>query len=106
MRAGRRDGAVFLSLVASVRQSHLFRLPQLMSLSQGSLIVRSNELLEPGQKVQVTIHFIDSGLEVTIDGEVVWANHQLGDMALGFAAISAGGREAIAGYIVEQVDHR
>jgi hypothetical protein len=77
-----------------------------MSLSQGSLIVRSRELLEPGQDVQVTIHFVSSGREVTIDGEVVWANHNLGDMALGFVTISEGGREAIAGYLAERVGHR
>jgi Tfp pilus assembly protein PilZ len=81
-------------------------LPQLMSLSQGSLIVRSHELLAPGQKVQVTIHFIDSDREVTIDGEVVWANHQLGDMAFGFVAVSEGGREAIAGFLIERAGHR
>lgn len=95
-----------LSLVASIKQGHGDRLPQLMSLSQGSLIVRSDQLLEPGQKVQVTIYFIDSGREVTIEGEVAWANHQLGDMAFGFVAVSEGGREAIAGYLLERAGHR
>jgi hypothetical protein len=82
------------------------RAPQLMSLSQGSLIVRSDDLLEPGQQVQVTIHFVSSGREVTIDGEVVWANHVLGDMALGFVAVSEGGREAIAVYLAERIGRR
>lgn len=95
-----------LSLVATIKPGHVARPPQLMSLSQGSLIVRAHDLLEPGQKAQVTIHFIDSGRDVEIVGEVVWANQQLGDMALGFEAVSEGGREAIAGYLAERAGHR
>lgn len=95
-----------LRLLASNSPGHAARAPRLMSLSQGSLIVRSHELLRPGQQVQVTIHFVSSGREVTIDGEVVWANHDLGDMALGFMAVSEGGREAIAVYLAERVGRR
>jgi hypothetical protein len=95
-----------LNLVASVRPGNATRLPQLMSLSQDSLIVRARELLEPGQKVRMTVHLIDSGQEITIIGEVVWANHSLGDMALRFLNLSAGGREAIAEYLVEWAANR
>lgn len=95
-----------LSLVAHVRPGHATRLPQLMSLSQGSLIVRSRELLEPGQRVKVTVHLVDTGCEITIDGEVVWSNQPLGDMALRFLALSEGGREAIAAYLIEWAANR
>jgi hypothetical protein len=95
-----------LSLVASYQPGRVTRLPQLLSLSQGALIVRDRELLEPGQLVQVTVHFVGSGQQVTIDGEVVWANHELGDMALRFLALSEGGREAIAEYLVERAANR
>lgn len=81
-------------------------MPQLMSLSQGSLIVRSQELLEPGQRVKVTVHMVDSGQEVTIDGEVVWANHPLGDMALRFLDPSEEAREAIAAYLSQWAANR
>lgn len=95
-----------LSLLAHIRPGHATHLPQLMSLSQGSLIVRSRELLEPGQKVKVTVHLVDSGRQITIDGEVVWANHPLGDMALRFLALSEGGREAIASYLADWAANR
>jgi Tfp pilus assembly protein PilZ len=77
-----------------------------MSLSQGSLIVRSRELLEPGQRVQMTVHLVDSGQAITIIGEVVWANHSLGDMALRFLDLSEGGREAIAEYLLDWAANR
>jgi hypothetical protein len=96
----------YLSLVASVRPGNATGLPQLMSLSQGSLIVRARELLEPGQKVRVTLHLVDSGQEITIIAEVVWANHPLRDMALRFLNLSAGGREAIAEYLMEWAANR
>ena len=95
-----------LSLVASHHPGRPARLPQLLSLSQGALIVRDRELLEPGQRVQVTVHLVDSGQEVTIDGEVVWANHELGDMALRFLELSEGGREAISEHLVERAANR
>lgn len=90
-----------MSLMAHFRPDQAAHLPQLMSLSHGSLIVRSRELLEPGQRVRVTVHLVNSGQEVTIEGEVVWANHQLGDMALRFLELSEGGREAIAAHLSE-----
>jgi PilZ domain len=62
--------------------------------------------IEHGQRVQVTVHLVDSGREVSIEGEIVWANQQLGDMALRFLTISAGGREAIAGYLIESAAQR
>jgi len=37
---------------------------------------------------------------------VVWANQKLGDMALRFLALSEGGREAIAEYLVELAANR
>lgn len=95
-----------LSIVASLHPLSGTRLPQLRSLSEGALIVRDRELLEPGQAVRVTVLLADSGREVTIDGEVVWANHGLGDMALRFLDLSEGGREAIAEYVVERAENR
>ncbi len=77
-----------------------------MSLSQGSLVVRAQELLEPGQKARVTIHLVDSGQDVEIDVEVVWANHKLGDMALRFETLCEGGREAIAQFIADRAARR
>jgi PilZ domain len=95
-----------LSLVASVRPGLATRSPQLMSLSQGSLVVRAHEFLKPGQKARVTIHFIDSGQDVEIDVEVVWANHKLGDMALRFETLGEVGREAVARFIADRAARR
>ena len=95
-----------LSLVACVRPGNGTGLPQLMSLSLGSLIVRARELLEPGQRVTVTVHLVDSGRQITIDSEVVWANHPLGDMALRFLDLSEGGRDAIAAYLAAWAANR
>ena len=95
-----------LSLVASVRPDLAAQMPQLMSLSEGSLVVRAHELLEPGQKARVTIHLIDSGQDVEIDVEVVWANHKLGDMALRFEALGEEGQAAIAAHIAKRAARR
>ncbi len=95
-----------ISLVATVRPDSATRLPQLMSLSQGSLVIRAHTLLEPGQKTRVTIHFSNLGQEIQIDCEVVWANHALGDMAMRFTTLSEGGREAIAQHIADRSARR
>ena len=83
----------------SARQRRLGPLPQLVNISGGSLIVKTDELLQRGQAVLVTIHFADSSQEVQIETEVVWANPRLGDMALRFVTLGEGGAELIANYL-------
>lgn len=95
-----------INLVASARPGLPARQPLLLNLSPGSLLIRSSHLLEPGQAVQVTIHFADFGLDVQFDAEVVWANRKLGDMALRFVSIGEGGSEAIATYLDARARYR
>lgn len=86
-----------ITLIASARRSFPSPspLPQLVALSDDSLVVRSGELLQQGDEVTVTIRFQELGLEVEFETEVVWTTPQLGDMALRFVSINDEGRDAI-----------
>ena len=63
-----------IALVASTERQLNDNGPQLVNLSKGAFVVRSKELLEPGTQV-------------------------VGDMALRFVAVSAGGQAVIADFI-------
>jgi hypothetical protein len=93
------DDRTHLVLYASVRPGLAARRPQLMGLSQNSLVVRGHRLPSPGQGVRVTIHFLDSGRDVEIEATVVQVDQDLGEMVLRFVTVEEGGPEAITRYI-------
>ena len=95
-----------LAVSASIKRSVAGGMPQLVNLSEASLVLRTRELLQPGQTVDLTIHFTDSACEVQIEAEVVWANQQLGDMALRFVTIREDGSQVIAAYRAERAKSR
>ncbi len=73
-------------------------LPQLIALSEDSLVVRLKGLLQRDDMVDVTINFQDLGLEVEFEAQVVWTNPQLGDMALRFLKVEDEIRDTITKY--------
>ena len=98
-----------ITLVASADRMPLSRsaVPQLLALSVNSLVVRSSEeLLEKGDVVDVTLRFRELGTELEIEAEVVWTATQFGDMALRFSALDDEGRAAIQGYQRLRARHR
>jgi hypothetical protein len=91
-----------IAIVAYARHRLDEALPRLVNLSEGVAVVRTEILLDLGEPVDMTIYFVEANQEVQIKAEVVWANENLGDMALKFLRMSPVGEALVADFIAKQ----
>jgi hypothetical protein len=96
------------SLTATTKRAFPSRstAPQLIALSNDSLVVRSRNLLQKGAEVGVTLWFQELDRSLEIEAQVVWTVESLGDMALRFSSLDDDGRDTIREYQTLRARHR
>lgn len=92
-------------VTASLRQWFVTTLPppQLISLSEKSLLIHPAKILGVGQTVLVTIRFVDSDQETEVLTEVAWTNPDMAHMALRILEVDDDGLNTIRHYCAQRI---